>query len=543
MNISIWFSWPAGFGINTCWILVWNLMSQLWYNVYWDKEYQSIIKWWNNTFILNISDKELSISKKVDYRIAMDKYSIEYNNKTYELKEIIEIFDPKIKEKNIFAVGIAMFLLCGNSKLMLEFLEKKLSKKPNYNAIKQAFEEWIEYGKQNIQSTWNEFCKIKAGKPKQFMFWNQLIAKWAFESELEYYSFYPMTPATSISSELYKLKEVKENELTVFQWENEISVSMSVLWASFGWKRAMCASSGWWFALMVESISFAYWAEIPSVYVFCQRDGPSTWSPTFHSQWDLWFALNPSFWDIEPIVVYPSNYEEWYNLIWKALNRSQIYQTPIIFMSDKQFSECYYSVDKDDLISEKVNRGKQEKNPKEDYARYKLTEDWISPYTIPWTQNWDYLTTSYEHAEHSETTEDPNMKQKMTEKRAKKFETFIKKEYSEDFQGYEIINKDANKFYVSFGINSLVLQEYVKNNPEWGLILVKVLKPLNISLKSFFEENIEKIKTLKFVEHNHWWHFEKHIRWECELYWKERKWKIENLRKYDLYPFFIEDIN
>lgn len=44
MNISIWFSWPAGGGVNTAWLLLAQLLTKKWYNILVDKEYASIIK-------------------------------------------------------------------------------------------------------------------------------------------------------------------------------------------------------------------------------------------------------------------------------------------------------------------------------------------------------------------------------------------------------------------------------------------------------------------------------------------------------------------
>jgi len=38
----------------------------------------------------------------------------------------------------------------------------------------------------------------------------------------------------------------------------------------------------------------------------------------------------------------------------------------------------------------------------------------------------------------------------MVEKRARKLETFIKKEFNKDFYGYEIINPKAKKFFITF---------------------------------------------------------------------------------------------
>jgi len=55
----------------------------------------------------------------------------------------------------------------------------------------------------------------------------------------------------------------------------------------------------------------------------------------------------------------------------------------------------------------------------------------------------------------------------MTDKRKKKIEkTFIDVEFNENFYGYEIINPKAKNFYVTFGINSCVLKDNIKNKSD-----------------------------------------------------------------------------
>lgn len=75
-----------------------------------------------------------------------------------------------------------------------------------------------------------------------------------------------------------------------------------------------------------------------------------------------------------------------------------------------------------------MNRGKLLENPGEDFARYVLTDDGVSPYVTVGTKNGDFIATSYEHDEYGETSENFEMKEKMTEKRWRKLENFFEKE-------------------------------------------------------------------------------------------------------------------
>ncbi len=568
MKVSICFSWPAWTWVNTAWLLLWNLLSSKWYFVLGDKEYASIIKWDNNDFILYISDQNFFISNKLDYFFAQDDYSISKNEKIYELKNIHNFKSSDCKYKNTYSFWASLKVLWISLDEWKELVKDNFKNKDSLNQNLIDLENWYNYILNSdfdlSKNIWN---------PKEFKFWNQIIGEWAMASWLEWYSAYPMTPASSlidvivpysvISTEAEKslksdLSTSSRWQVIFFQWEDEIAVAMSTLGAKFAGKRAMCWTSGWWFALMTESISFSNQTEIWWVYILSQRDWPSTWTPTFTWQWDLKFTLTPTFWETAPIVVVPSTYEDWYNLIWKALNRSDIYQHPVIVLLDKQYSESYLSVENKDLKPENINRGELVKW-QEWYKRYSFTGSWISPYTVPGTENGEFIATSYEHDEYWATNEEPAMKKQMMKKRFQKMETFIQKEFNSDFYWYEIINPDAKNFFVTFGFNRYVLESVISTEAEkslksdlstssrwqskdYGLIIIKVMQPFDMRLKTRLDDNKKNIQSLIFVEMNYTWQVQELVTNICLLNTEDRNKKIKNIRKYDLYPIFQEDI-
>ena len=543
MQISIWFSGPAGSGVNTAGILLAELLAQEGYTVLGDKEYASIIKGDNNCFFLYISDKEQPfIRRQIDYFLAYDPYAISKNESIYDLKKVFMIKDEKCKYKNTFTLGAALKIFGisleeGKSLLEQQFSEKQFS----LEVMNQNFLD-LEAGYQYIIQNCGEACDIvncsKAiWTPKQFMYGNELIAKGAIASGLDFYAAYPMTPASSIIDEV-----VKNPKVSFFQGEDEIAVSMAMLGAKFAGKRAMCGTSGGGFALMTESISFSNQAELGGVYVLAQRDGPSTGTPTFTGQGDVNYALHASFGDTKPIVLYPSTFEEAYSFAGKALNWSDQYQHPVILLSDKQLSESYLSIDPHKLLAEPIKRGKKADSTAEDqFKRYEFSSDGISPYSVPWTEHTTFIATSYEHDEYGSTNEEPTMKGKMMEKRAQKLKTFVEQEFNSDFYGYEIINPDAEIFYITMGINRYALEQHIKGKAEMGLVVIKSLSPFDPRLKAFLDEYEKKIKRLIFVEMNQSGILEDLVRKECELYGEWNK-KIEHFRKITLYPFFEEEI-
>ena len=536
MHLNIAFSGPAWSGINTAWELLAQLLAENWYHVRVDKEYASVIKWNNNTIFVNISDNDnLYFSRKVQVFIALDKLAIQKNSTIFELKDIIDLSHISSNRKNTFAFWIAVEKLNLKHTDAEKILEEKwfLSKDREWNL--EALDKWIEFWKQDWWMI-ADFSE-KNGSPLSIEFGNHLIANWAAKAWLEFYSAYPMTPASTI------INSILENpEITFHQWEDEIAVSMMMLGASYAWKRAMCGTSGGWFALMVESLAFANQAEIWWVYILSQRDWPSTWTPTFVAQWDLDIALNAGFWETKPIVLAPSKYEEAYEMISRALNWSEIYQHPVIFLVDKTLSECLVSIDINKLKNPIIKHGEIVKASKNDeYLRYKDTENWISPRAIPWTKNTLFIASSYEHTESWATNENPITKVQQMEKRARKMETFKKEELNE-WIAYEIINPNAKKFFITRWINRYPIEKVISENNDWWLIVIKVFQPFDKILRIFFKENENQIEKLLFVELNHDGSCERYIRSECGLTTDEWNEKIDHLRKFSLYPFMVEEI-
>ena len=556
MKLNIKVTWPAGLWINSTADIIIELFAKQGYNVIWDIEYESIIKWGLTWFDINISDttkyiqkasdiiiafndknleNTLSWLKKWGYIIVNRKWTEKLSSKNEGIFDDYNLLDLEINDKydNTYLLWVMWKLLNIEEQLILDEVDNVFGKKSaeisqkNQDVVSNIYKtyelpDWI------MNAGMHSLPEIKkVWKKHRVSFWNSQIAYWAIASDLWYFAAYPMTPASTVLTEV-----IKEGSVTFLQPEDELAVMNSALGASFAWKRAMVGTSGWGFALMVEALSFAVQAEIWVSAVFSQRAGPSTGTPTFTENGDLPFALNCIF-GVEQhhIVFSPSTLEEWYKFWGLALNLADIYQCPVIILTDKQFSEWHVTVD--EVEPTPVDRWKIENSPSKDYKRYELVDDYISPRTFPWQQDWDFITTSYEHDEFWATSEDTEMKKKMTVKRAHKLDNFFA---DQGLSGYEIQNSSAKKMLIVTSFNTYTAQEYIKKNPEYWIIIIKFMKPLDERLVS----DLKWVEEIIFVENNYSGQLEKHLTQELKL--DQMDWlKISNFRKYDLYPFYMED--
>ncbi len=556
MKLNIKVTWPAGMWINSTADIIIELFAKLWYNVIGDIEYESIIKWGLTWFDINVSDSSKYIEKATDIIIAFNDKNLEntlpalkkggyiivnkkwaerLSSKQEGFFDDYNLLDLEINDKydNTYLLWIMGKLLNIETRLILDEVDNIFWKKSaeisqkNQDVVSNIYKTY-ELPNNIVNQCIGPLPEIKkVWDTHRVSFWNSQIANGAIKSDLWYFAAYPMTPASTVLTEV-----IKEGSVTFLQPEDELAVMNSALWASFAGKRAMVWTSGGGFALMVEALSFAVQAEIWVTAVFSQRAWPSTWTPTFTENGDLPFALNCIFWvEQHHIILSPSTLEEWYKFWGLALNLADIYQCPVIILTDKQFSEWHVTVD--EVEPTPVNKWKIENSPTKEYKRYELVDDHISPRTFPWMQDWDFITTSYEHDEYGATSEDSDLKKKMTVKRAHKLDNFFE---TQGLSGYEIQNPSAKKMLIVTSFNTYTAQEYIKKNSEYGIIIIKFMKPLDERLVSA----LKWVEEIIFVENNYSGQLEKHLTQELKL--DQIDWlKISNFRKYDLYPFYMED--
>lgn len=264
----------------------------------------------------------------------------------------------------------------------------------------------------------------KAVRQKMLLTGSQALSLGAMASGLKFYSGYPMSPATAIME--FVSSRADQYNIILEQAEDEIAAINMVIGANFAGARAMTATSGGGFCLMVEALSLAGMTETPAVIILAQRPGPSTGLPTRTEQADLNFVMHAGHGDFPRAILAPGNPEQALYLMSKAFNLADKYQIPVIVLGDQHFNDAYFTVDELDLSSITIDRGHiltdQDLPSPQEYKRYAGSESGISPRILPGHTKAVLYADSDEHTEEGHITESATVRNQMMHKRMQKLE-------------------------------------------------------------------------------------------------------------------------
>jgi 2-oxoglutarate ferredoxin oxidoreductase subunit alpha len=243
---------------------------------------------------------------------------------------------------------------------------------------------------------------------------NTAFAKGLVAAGLDFYFAYPMTPSSSILH--FLAKQQKEYKIKVVQPESELAVINMALGAAYAGKRAAVGTATGGFALMQEAFALSGMAELPLAIAVSQRYAPATGTPTYTSQGDLQFVLHSGHGEFPRIVLAPGDPKEAFACGAEALNFAWKYQTPVIVLLDRQLSESL-ETSAANPAKIAVERGKIAEGVPENYGRYKITPDGISPMIFPGTPGAVVKVDSYEHDENGIAIDEAEKVKAMGDKR------------------------------------------------------------------------------------------------------------------------------
>ena len=205
-------------------------------------------------------------------------------------------------------------------------------------------------------------------------------AEGAISAGCRFFAGYPITPATEIAERMsLRLPQVGG---VYIQMEDEIASMNAVLGASWAGKKAMTATSGPGFSLMMENLGLGLMLETPCVLVNIQRAGPSTGLPTLIGQGDIMQARWGSHGIYEIIALSPISPQDIFDLTITAFNLSEKYRVPVLIMSDEVVGHMSEKVVIPHIEPKSlINRRKPEVGPAE-YLPYKTYDGLVPPMAV-----------------------------------------------------------------------------------------------------------------------------------------------------------------
>lgn len=452
LDLNLMIGGEAGQGIQTIGFILGKTMVRGGLHVFADQDYESRIRGGHNFFRVRISDEPLLAQREqLDILIALNKETVElHRNEVKETGLIIgdesvlklESADSRFMRlplenlalqtagnkimSNSVAVGAICGLLGYDFQILDTVLRWHFSKSPqkiqedNVNAARAGF----NYAKMHRPSNFDLKCSPSGTGRRMFLTGHEAVSLGAIAAGCQFLAAYPMTPTTPI---LELLAEKGRNyDIAVIQAEDEISAINMVVGASFAGVRAMTATSGSGFALMVEGIGLAGITETPAVIVLGQRPGPAVGLPTRTEQGELLMAIRVGTGEFPRAILTPATVEDAFFLTAKAFNLAEKYQIPVIILTDTHLANSYNDVEKFDTGLITIDRGEILSGVASeiinDYRRHLITESGISPRALPGMSTALVVTDSDEHDEYGHLTESAVIRTEQVKKRLRKYD-------------------------------------------------------------------------------------------------------------------------
>lgn len=317
---------------------------------------------------------------------------------------------------------------------------------------------------------WNRIkVPIKSGR--FLLQGDEAVADGAFCAGMRFYAGYPITPASEIITRVQDRFE-ESNEGVYFQGEDEIASIAACIGASWTGTKAMTATSGPGFDLMVENLGYAIFTETPMVIVDVQRAGPSTGQAARPSQGDYHQVRYATHGDYEIIVLSPWSCQELFEFGVRAFNLSERYRVPTIVLTDEAIAHLREPVE----IPEEIDVFDREHDP--EAPPFSFDEVDASPMPLLGDGK-ALLVTGSTHTEWGKrVTQDPEVHRKIVKHLIGKISNNI----SDIFETHEEFIEDADFVIASYGISARsgfeAMNRLRKKRIKIGFFRLKVIWPI-----------------------------------------------------------------
>ena len=538
-SLTIVIGGEAGQGLATVGELLSRILTRTGHHFLTFQGYHSRIRGGHNTFALKISlaplggpedgaDLVLSLNEETDLidgpRLRPDGLLLAAGPgaKAPDGAAVLEVPYAELsspREMNMAALGLLMAALALPLAEASEEVDKLFKRLGGVEKPQAALKAAYYWGQTEIAGRYQVSPAVPGHAPRLVMNGNEALALGAAAGGINFCSFYPMSPATTVSLSLAAW--AAEAGLVVEQAEDEIAAVNMALGAAYGGAPALVGTSGGGFALMGEGVSLSAMTETPVVITVVQRPGPATGLPTRTEQGDLNLVLYAGHGEFPRAILAPSCTEECFDLAVRAAHLAEGSQGPVFILSDQFLADCTRPIPPFDFqaLPEPVNTaGIHKENeavltPGEEYARYRAeVSDGRSPRLLPGFSDHLVKADSDEHTPDGHITEDLAWRIKMQDKRLKKMGWLRERALPPDYQGAETPDILMVAWGSTKGAALDALQLLSARNEKAGLLHFNQLYPLR---PEDWLPRLNGAGTVVFVEGNAAGQFAQLVRREC----------------------------
>lgn len=480
MNLMI--GGEAGQGLVTMGQVLAKALVKSGYHILVTQDYMSRVRGGHNTFTIRFSPQDLdSPCEGVDLLVALNQETLDRHAKELNSGAVVladtglscgqapclnapyhDLADKRYL--NTVALGVASHLLGLDLELVAETLETAIGKKKGDKVVtenRQALEKAIQWAAGQEHGL-KPPAPEKEPDKRMMLGGNQAIALGALAGGLKFLAFYPMTPSTAIA--LTVIAHAEQMGVVYEQAEDEIAAVNMALGASYAGAPALVCTSGGGYALMTEGVSLAGMTETPLVIAIAMRPGPATGLPTRTEQGDLLFALHGGHGEFPRAILTPGSVKQCFAAGYRALHLAEKFQTPVFILTDQFLADSLRALTPFDLSNLTPVRPGGGGASGDDYLRYAITDDGISPRRLPGMGPELVIADSDEHDQQGHITEDLELRVRMNDKRLAKQKGLCAEVEAPVFTGPE----DADTLLVSWGSSQGPVAEAARRLGEDG---------------------------------------------------------------------------
>lgn len=443
-EITILIGGAAGDGIQTIGGLLARVCHRAGLYIFSVDDFESRIRGGHSYHLLRIAGEPLSApSAQVDILVAIDKTTYEVHKDQVRTDGVV-LMNQDAGEpagKNVYPVSLVQLAKEAGGQIA----SNTVAAGAVLSMIGADFEDFSAVLKEEFGSRGEKVLQLNlAAAQKGYDFGSQIqyreqfdfaqkdhsnvtltgakaAALGALAADCRFFSFYPMSPGTGIMTQAAGYSD--RMPIVMEQAEDEIAAINMAIGASFAGVRSLVSTSGGGFCLMTEGLGLSAISETPVVVINAQRPGPATGLATRTAQADLLFVLNASQDEFPRFVFAPGSPKEVFNTVKKAFRLSEKYQVPAIILMDQ------YLIDSNRTEPGALEIGSEhesfldqetELSQEETYLRYRITDTGISPRKVPCVSDALVRVLGNEHVEEGFSTEEPDIRVQMVEKRFRK---------------------------------------------------------------------------------------------------------------------------